>query len=146
MGDWVYVKLQPHIQQSVYPRSNRKLSFKYFGPYLIIQRIGAVAYKLQLPATSKVHLVFHVSQLKQALPPGTEVTDDTQLHCVLTQPPPSSCKVIASRLCKIGHSVKPHVLLQWDSWPSSWTVWENGNRLIGASDSATTPARGRPGT
>lgn len=28
VGDWVYVKLQPHIQQSVQQRSNCKLSFK----------------------------------------------------------------------------------------------------------------------
>lgn len=32
VGDWVYVKLQPHIQQSVQHRANHKLSFKYFGP------------------------------------------------------------------------------------------------------------------
>jgi hypothetical protein len=27
-------------------RSNHKLSYKYFGPYLIIQKVGEVAYKL----------------------------------------------------------------------------------------------------
>jgi hypothetical protein len=52
VGDWVYIKLQPHVQQSVTRRTNQKLSYKYFGPYLIIQKIGHVAYKLQLPAAS----------------------------------------------------------------------------------------------
>jgi hypothetical protein len=47
IGDWVYLKLKPHIQQSMHHRSNHKLSFKYFGPYLITQHIGKVAYKLQ---------------------------------------------------------------------------------------------------
>jgi hypothetical protein len=52
VGDWVYIKLQPHVQQSVTCGTNQKLSYKYFGPYLIIQKIGHVAYKLQLPAAS----------------------------------------------------------------------------------------------
>jgi hypothetical protein len=36
VGDWVYIKLQPHVQQYVTRRTNQKLSYKYFGPYLII--------------------------------------------------------------------------------------------------------------
>jgi hypothetical protein len=74
VGDWVYLKLQPYTQMSVAPRSNQKLSYKYFGPYLIIQKVGAVAYKLQLPDHSKIHPVIHVSRLKKALPPSSEVS------------------------------------------------------------------------
>jgi len=40
VGGWVYIKRQPHLQQSVTRRTNQKLSYKYFGPYLIIQKIG----------------------------------------------------------------------------------------------------------
>jgi hypothetical protein len=48
------------------PRSNHKLSFKYFGPYKILSRVGAIAYQLQLPSTSAIHHVVHVLELKPA--------------------------------------------------------------------------------
>jgi len=79
VGDWVYVKLQPHIQHSVQRRSNHKLSYKYFGPYLILQTVGKVAYKIQLPATSQIHPVLHVSQLKKALPPNASLSKDAEM-------------------------------------------------------------------
>ena len=40
-----------------------KLAPRYIGPYPVIQRIGDLAYKLQLPKElAGVHAVFHVSQ------------------------------------------------------------------------------------
>ena len=45
-----------------------KLAPRYIGPFKIIDRKGEVAYQLELPdRLSRVHNVFHVSQLKKCL-------------------------------------------------------------------------------
>ena len=41
-------------------KKDNKLSPKYYGPYKVLQKIGTMAYKLELPASSQVHQVFHV--------------------------------------------------------------------------------------
>lgn len=61
VGDSVYLKLQPYVPSLVARRTNHKLSFKFFGPFVILERIGTVAYRLSLPPSSAVHPVFRVS-------------------------------------------------------------------------------------
>lgn len=58
VGDLVYLKLQPYRQRSL-------------APYPILQGICPMAYKLQLPTSSTIHSVSHVSLLKQAMGPDT---------------------------------------------------------------------------
>lgn len=49
IGDWVYLKLQPYKQITARNYPTHKLSPKFFGPNKIIEKIGSVAYRLQLP-------------------------------------------------------------------------------------------------
>lgn len=65
VGDWVFLRLQPYKHATVRFRSNMKLSTWFYGSYQVIQRIGKVAYKLALPASSKIHPVFRVFLLRR---------------------------------------------------------------------------------
>ncbi|KAF5783699.1 putative nucleotidyltransferase, Ribonuclease H [Helianthus annuus] len=72
-GQWVYLKLQPYMQNSLRVHKHSKLTPKYFGPFLIIEKVGSVAYKLDLPEEAHIHPVFHVSLLKEADGPPEKV-------------------------------------------------------------------------
>ena len=48
-------------------KKDNKLSPKYYGPYKVLQKIGTMAYKLELPGSSRVHPFFHVSCLKKVI-------------------------------------------------------------------------------
>ena len=75
----VYLRLQPYRQVTVGGRRPQKLSPLLYGPYRVLQRVGTVAYKLELPEGAKIHLVFHVSQLKKKLGIATQVQHQVPL-------------------------------------------------------------------
>jgi hypothetical protein len=66
-GDFVYLKVSP-IRGTRRFQVHGKLAPRYIGLYRVQKKIGAVAYRLELPERmADIHLVFHVSQLKRCL-------------------------------------------------------------------------------
>jgi hypothetical protein len=73
VGDHVYFKVSPMKGVKRF-RVKGKLSPRYIGPFLILEKCGNVAYKLELPPSLVgVHDIFHVSQLKKCLKASVDV-------------------------------------------------------------------------
>jgi transposase InsO family protein len=127
VGDWVYLKLQPYVQRSLATRANPKLAFRYFGPFQVLLRVGGTSYKLQLPDSCEIHPVIHVSQLRRAVPPSTEVLQDLPVD-VAVQPEPT--KVLETRLYQRGGETRTQVLIQWTDQPATLATWEDQSELL----------------
>ena len=77
VGDMVFLHLQPYKQSSLKLKGHQKLAPKFYGPYKVLQNIGSVAYKLELPHYSHIHPIFHVSCLKKVI--GSNIRAQTGL-------------------------------------------------------------------
>ena len=122
VGDWVFLKMQPYVWSSLASRSSHKLSFKYFGPFQVLERVGTVAYKLLLPPSSSVHPVFHVSQLKKALGKDQSASASLPNDRVKWSVPE---KILQRRLSTHGLRSSTQVLIKWSMLPVSLATWED---------------------
>nr|XP_027071740.1 uncharacterized protein LOC113696535 [Coffea arabica] len=91
----------------------------------IIAKVGAVAYKLQLPDGARIHPVFHVSLLKkrigdaQGIDPMFPAWDSSDQY--LLQPE----KILKRRATKRNSQVVIQYLVKWDQLPESESSWED---------------------
>jgi len=101
---------------------NKKLSPKRYGPFPITRRIGTVAYQLQLPASMKIHNVFHVDLL---LP----YTETEAYGTPFTRPPPIIDNEEEYEIEAIldarrrGHGRQLQYLVHWKGYPHSDDSW-----------------------
>jgi hypothetical protein len=84
-----------------------------------------MAYKLELPSESKIHNVFHVSQLKEFLPDYTPVFATLpkmpSLDSIDTEPE----AILERKLVKNGNTAVPHVLIKWLGLSVDEATWED---------------------
>ncbi|KAI3811028.1 hypothetical protein L1987_20743 [Smallanthus sonchifolius] len=108
-----------------------KLAPRYVGPFKILERIGKVAYKLDLsPSLGNVHPTFHVSNLKKCLAdenlhiPLDDVHIDETMHFV-----ERPVEIMDREVKQLKRSRIPIVKVRWESKRGTEFTWESEDQM-----------------
>lgn len=129
VGDMVYLKLQPYRQNTFGIRGSLKLRGKYYGPFKVLEKVGAVAYRLQLPEEAAIHPVFHVSQLKKHL--GTHAVPMPNLPAVGPdgQIKTDPVAVLQRRMIPRNNVAVTQWLILWSNLTPAEATWEDASYI-----------------
>lgn len=106
----------------------RKLFPKYVGPFTVVERIGKVAYKLDLPPHMRCHPVFHVSILQpyrcdgRVQPPPVPVAVDGDLEYEVED-------ILQHRDTRRGTRTVRSYLVKWLGYGPEHNTWEPERNL-----------------
>ena len=106
-----------------------KLLPKYVGPFKVVQKVGKVAYRLELPETMKCHPVFHVSLLHKYNRDGR-----TQPH-----PPPIAVEedgawfqveaILDHKKVRRGRRWVDRYLVKWSGYGPEYNQWRDADEV-----------------
>jgi hypothetical protein len=118
-----------------------KLLPKWLGPFKVAKRVNAVAYKLELPASLKIHPVFHVSLLKQyersgrvQPPPVPELVDGELEYEVETILAHRDVQVRRKRNRARTPVLQRQYLVKWQGYDESNNTWEPESNCVNCQD------------
>ncbi|KAD4888768.1 hypothetical protein E3N88_20841 [Mikania micrantha] len=130
VGDMVLLKVSPWKGVIRFGKKG-KLAPRYVGPFKVLERIGKVAYKLDLPQElSNIHPTFHVSNLKKCLADDTihVPLDDVRidkLMNIIEKP----VEIMDRHVKQLKRSRIPIVKVRWESKHGHEFTWEREDQM-----------------
>ncbi|GKA52318.1 putative reverse transcriptase domain-containing protein [Tanacetum coccineum] len=111
--------------------ANGEVKPRYVGPFKVLKKVGAVAYKLELPQElSRVHNTFHVSNLKKCysddplVVPLEGLQVDDKLHFV-----EEPVEIMDREVKQLRRSRVPIVKVRWNSRRGPEFTWEREDQF-----------------
>ncbi|GKE06045.1 hypothetical protein Tco_1398063 [Tanacetum coccineum] len=108
-----------------------KLNPRYVGPFKVLEKVGEVSYKLELPEElSRVHNMFHVSNLKKChadeplAVPLDGLHFDDKLHFV-----EEPVEIVDREVKRLKRSRIPLVKVRWNSKQGPKFTWEREDQF-----------------
>ena len=132
VGDLVFVKISP-LKRVVRFGKAGKLTPRFVGPFRVLERIGPLAYKVDLPdKMAGVHNVFHVSHLRKYVHDEGVVIQPNLLEDVDVQPELARRKglirIVDHSTRQLKNKTVKLVRVQWSEREGDST-WESEDRI-----------------
>ena len=143
VGEWAMLKLHKGYLIPSSIGVTKKLTQQYVGPFQIVEKVGRLAYRLDVPSDWRIHPVFSVAQLEPAPDPAEDpfqrprpqhpplvfVEGDTDKHKSF-----EIDRLLNKRTIRKGRGLAIEYLVRWTGYGPEWDRWYNIKDLDNATE------------
>ena len=143
VGDWALLRLHKGYSIPSTMKITTKLAQQYVGPFRIVERVGRLAYRLEIPGHWRIHPVFTIAQLEPSPAPNEDPFDrprPDQPDSVYVEGDTDTMKsfeidrLLDKRVMRKGRGFATEYLVRWKGWGPQWDEWFNVKNLDDATD------------
>ena len=134
-GDFALLRLHKGYNIPANKLTGRKYGQQFVGPFRVLERIGKLAYRLEIPGHWQLHPIFTVAQLE----PCPDPKADPFRRLRPDHPPAVSVdregeeweieRLLNKRVVKKGRGKATEYLIRWKGWGPEWDTWTNAKHM-----------------
>ena len=146
-GDYALLRLHRGYNIPTTALTGRKYGLQFVGPFKVLERVGRLAYLLDIPDSWKVYPVFTVAQLEPVPDPQADPYASTRPVPRPDEPPSVFVegdtehyksyyldRILNKRIIKKGRGYATEYLVKWKGYGPEHDTWRNVKTLKDAMD------------